>query len=846
MKKIICSLLFNLLMIIGLSPVTVSAATDAYKFNICGTELSGTLSSFDTIYLKNNSAKDGTEEGDASNYNIKIEHDNGFIVTFNGLEISTTNYMGFGSENDFKLVLVGNNSITVDQSTEYHTAIMCGCLENHVHSDSCAQANLTISGDGTLTAKALSGSDSAPGIGIYTTGNLTVDGGTIDITANNYGIYVKTYTVNGGALTANGKKQAISITEAPVFAYKVIAMGASRVFATPDYEDYNFSINNQYLYFKSYLPQEGTFEYLGNNEICFRYNGNNVFTVPMPATEGYYTYGTADATTITTTATNVASLPDAGWQWAVAKHAADANGVEYTFIMNDFHISYKSSGSGDGLNDGFLYEGKLNIELRGNNSLMSQDEGDISSNISGNANVYFVGEGSVDISGGSNGFSVGVFGDIYVTSGTLNISNCSFSFFGDLIVSGGSVTISSSRTNNMPDRITVGLGVSVKVSENQDGSNQVDYDAGSTSDYKWMQITYVPHVHSGELKNGQPATCESAGFKDYYECVSDSRCGKYFKDASCTEEITDLAAWKTGDGKIDIKDHSYNTQWSYDENNHWYDSTCSHNLTKSMGAHNGGVADCQNKAICATCGQAYGSLGTHIGSKVTGQAADCANIGWNDYYQCDDCDKYFKDASCTEEITDLAAWKIGDGKIDIKDHSYNTQWSYDENNHWYAASCGHSTTKSAGAHNGGVADCQNKAICATCGQAYGSLGTHIGSKVTGQAASYGVDGWKDYYQCGKCNKCFNDANCTNEIADLNAWKTGDGKIVALVRDQNNQNDTTDTEDTSETILEAASDTTASQSQFPKTGDNSKAGMYISMLLLTMIGIVVNRKYVARK
>ena len=56
--------------------------------------------------------------------------------------------------------------------------------------------------------------------------------------------------------------------------------------------------------------------------------------------------------------------------------------------------------------------------------------------------------------------------------------------------------------------------------------------------------------------------------------------------------------------------------------------------------------------------------------------------------------------------------------------------------------------------------------------------SHSGSKVTGQAATCTANGWKDYYQCSKCNKYFSDSACTTSISNLQTWKEGDGKLVA--------------------------------------------------------------------
>ena len=53
----------------------------------------------------------------------------------------------------------------------------------------------------------------------------------------------------------------------------------------------------------------------------------------------------------------------------------------------------------------------------------------------------------------------------------------------------------------------------------------------------------------------------------------------------------------------------------------------------------------------------------------------------------------------------------------------------------------------------------------------------VGVLQSGQGATCIVDGWKDYYRC-ECGKYYEDANCQTPINDLEAWKVGEGKIVA--------------------------------------------------------------------
>ena len=159
----------------------------------------------------------------------------------------------------------------------------------------------------------------------------------------------------------------------------------------------------------------------------------------------------------------------------------------------------------------------------------------------------------------------------------------------------------------------------------------------------------------------------------------------------------------------------------------------------------------------------------------------------------------------------------------------DTKYESNGSAHWQLCSCGAKLNE--GTCSGGSATCTAKAVCSVCGNTYGELAAHTytaevkkaealvnadaincttaavyyyscsacgavegkadhtfkgdvdGSKhagitpVTGQAATCTVDGWKDYYKCA-CGVIFADAAGTTVIADLDAWKAGDGKIAA--------------------------------------------------------------------
>ena len=70
--------------------------------------------------------------------------------------------------------------------------------------------------------------------------------------------------------------------------------------------------------------------------------------------------------------------------------------------------------------------------------------------------------------------------------------------------------------------------------------------------------------------------------------------------------------------------------------------------------HTGGTATCKNKAICEVCGESYGKIdpNNHANLKhIDAKAATKTSEGNIEYWYCDGCNKYYKDAKATQEIT---------------------------------------------------------------------------------------------------------------------------------------------------------------------------------------------------
>ena len=102
------------------------------------------------------------------------------------------------------------------------------------------------------------------------------------------------------------------------------------------------------------------------------------------------------------------------------------------------------------------------------------------------------------------------------------------------------------------------------------------------------------------------------------------------------------------DHKCDICDHII-SECADDNKDHKCDY-CGKKLTE----HSGGKATCKDKAKCEVCGESYGNLdpNNHANLKhIDAKAATKTSEGNIEYWYCDGCNKYYKDAKATQEIT---------------------------------------------------------------------------------------------------------------------------------------------------------------------------------------------------
>ena len=204
----------------------------------------------------------------------------------------------------------------------------------------------------------------------------------------------------------------------------------------------------------------------------------------------------------------------------------------------------------------------------------------------------------------------------------------------------------------------------------------------------------VSHVHNyGEVHKGTPATCMTAGTKDYYECA----CGKKFvKNGDNYVETTDLtipakghdfehgtevedsrkAATCSAKGEYIIKcancDETKKVELEIDANahdfagqpyidggaeGHYQQCKLNGEHHSATEAHTGGTATCQKLAKCGKCNAEYGTLADHVyGDIVPAKDATIDEAGNVEYKDCNVCKKHFdKDGN---EIADVTIPKL--------------------------------------------------------------------------------------------------------------------------------------------------------------------------------------------
>ena len=261
--------------------------------------------------------------------------------------------------------------------------------------------------------------------------------------------------------------------------------------------------------------------------------------------------------------------------------------------------------------------------------------------------------------------------------------------------------------------------------------------------------TFASEWTSNETEHWHAATCvHSLLVKDKAEHIFGQ--GFVARPATETEEgETDYTCTVCGYVKKEIIEklphtHTFSDAWSHDETSHWHASSCGHDdVVSELAEHQFGQGTVINAATeeadglmeyeCQICGYTK----TAVIQKLT--HSHTISIEWSH-----DETNHWHAASCgiPEHNTDTAAHNWGTGvvtthatcteagiktytcecgatrteSIPALGHNIAEEWSYEETNHWHAASCGiaeHNTDTAA--HNWGTGVVTTPATCTESG-----------------------------------------------------------------------------------------------------------------------------------
>lgn len=236
------------------------------------------------------------------------------------------------------------------------------------------------------------------------------------------------------------------------------------------------------------------------------------------------------------------------------------------------------------------------------------------------------------------------------------------------------------------------------------------------------------------------ATCLS-GATYYMSCV----CGAKGAD---TFEI--------GDKDPDNHSGILNNDWKSNDTNHWKEYSCCRAHAEEV-AHSGGTATCQNKAVCSTCNKPYGNLGSHVPASTWSKDAS----GHWHACQTPNCNEQLAFAAHTPgpaatedapQLCTVCSYELAPALAHT--HVWGAWISNGDGTHTRTCAKDGSHTET-NACSGGIATCQNSAICSVCNTAYGAkdMTNHTGgTEVRGSVeATTSTEGYTGDTYCKGCD-----------------------------------------------------------------------------------------------
>ena len=261
-----------------------------------------------------------------------------------------------------------------------------------------------------------------------------------------------------------------------------------------------------------------------------------------------------------------------------------------------------------------------------------------------------------------------------------------------------------------------------------------------------------------------------------------------------------------------VVSHKYSDTFKTDGKTHWKECACGERT--EMGNHSGGTATCTEKATCEICGEKYGDLKPHSYS------TEWSTDETKHWHKCTEC------GAKTDEAEHTDADK--DHKCDVCEKVLSE--CADNNKDHKCDLCG----KTLSEHTGGTATCKDKAKCEICGESYGELDSnnHVHLKrFPATAATKTSEGNIEYWYCEGCGKYYKDAAATQEI-------TKEQTVTTKLPSDNNTSAGGSTGNNNKPSSNATT--------LPQTGDNFNIELWVSLLLVSGVGVTATTVYGRKK
>ena len=425
-----------------------------------------------------------------------------------------------------------------------------------------------------------------------------------------------------------------------------------------------------------------------------------------------------------------------------------------------------------------------------------------SARISGNTatryggGIYFDKEGSLTMNGGSitGNTATGDGGGVYFGGDTFSIS-------GNLDISGNkkagadnNVYLPTNKYITIVGALTGSNPIGVTTEKTPDASNYIRIASGSKNYAAPEKFSYENDSTpvSATSQNNSTAdlvvcqhnlnsTWSSDSFSHWHECsickgkgdiaahtydqetvneqykASSATClsgTTYYMSCVCGAKGADT--FEIGDKDPDNHSGILNNDWKSNDTKHWKEYACC-GAHAEEAAHSGGTATCQNKAVCSTCNKPYGNLGSHVPASTWSKDAS----GHWHACQTPNCNEQLAFAAHTPgpaatedapQLCTVCSYELAPALAHT--HVWGAWISNGDGTHTRTCAKDGSHTET-NACSGGIATCQNSAICSVCNTAYGAkdMTNHTGgTEVRGSVeATTSTEGYTGDTYCKGCD-----------------------------------------------------------------------------------------------